>query len=162
MMGWGRRILTCCRLTGLTLLTFIFSKTKRMIITGFKIEKKRVSHNTEYECGCFWRDMALVCLTSEFQLWLVLNVWSECHYHLLDFCSSALTMGGEGRGIFLILSRLRLSSLIRLVMSPCSSSMDFLAGRMRDSATECLRSVISLFSLSREETRLRALEDCNM
>ena len=68
-------------------------------------------------------------------------------------------MGGEGRGIFLILSRLMLSSLIRLVMSPWSSSMDFLAGRMRDSATECLGSVISLFSLSKEETRLRALRD---
>ena len=29
--------------------------------------------------------------------------------------------------------------------------MDFLAGRMRDSATECLRSTISLFRESKEE-----------
>ena len=39
--------------------------------------------------------------------------------------------------------------------------MDFLAGLMRDSATECLRSTISLFSLSNEEYKLRALEAKN-
>ena len=90
------------------------------------------------------------------------NYFLLTSYHLPAFCSSADTSCGEGSWS---LSRFKLSRLIfnssrliRFDKSCCSSSMDFLAGLMRDSATECLRSTISLFSLSNEEYKLRALE----
>jgi len=89
------------------------------------------------------------------------NYFLLTSYHLPAFCSSADTSCGEGSWS---LSRFKLSRLIfnssrliRFDKSCCSSSMDFLAGLMRDSATECLRSTISLFSLSNEEYKLRAL-----
>jgi hypothetical protein len=40
----------------------------------------------------------------------------------------------------------------------CKSSIECFAGRMRDSATECLRPRISVFSLSNEVERFRALK----
>ena len=133
-----------------------------MIISGFKVEKSQY-------CWCDLdsqsRGSTTISLWFSWRLDMELklrNYFLLTSYHLPAFCSSADTSCGEGSWS---LSRFKLSRLIfnssrliRFDKSCCSSSMDFLAGLMRDSATECLRSTISLFSLSNEEYKLRALE----